>query len=124
MASRTISAVSFRPTKCRKALGCLLLLIITYGVTVEAAHSHDTVAPDRPGIAAIRDAGGSQSNTNHSQHRECVICQFQQQLFNSLVHAPLFTIVPSTQTAFVSSLTVPYPSSPTTRPSGRAPPLG
>jgi hypothetical protein len=101
----------------------LLLFMITYGTTVEAAHAHGTAAPDRPGFAAVGDAGGSRSDTNDSQHRECVMCQFQQQLFNGLVHAPLFALTPSTRLAFVSTLTVLHPSGPTTRPSGRAPPL-
>jgi hypothetical protein len=97
--------------------------MIAYGATVEAVHTHGTVAPDRPSVAALSDAGGSQSDTNRSQHRECVMCQFQQQLFNGLVHAPLFALTPSTQIAFVSTLAVLHHSGPTTRPSGRAPPL-
>jgi hypothetical protein len=97
--------------------------MISYGATVEAAHSHGSVAPQRPGFTALSDAGGSQSDTNDSQSRECVMCRFQQQLFNGIIHALLFTLTPATQTAFVSTLTVLHPSSPTTRPSGRAPPL-
>jgi hypothetical protein len=113
----------FRPAKYRRALGCLLLLMISYGATVEAAHSHGSVAPQRPGFTALSDAGGSPSDTNDSQSRECVMCRFQQQLFNGIIHAPLFTLTPATQTAFVCTLTVPDLSSPTSRPSGRAPPL-
>lgn len=116
--------MSFRPTKCRQALGCLLLLMITYGATVEATHSHGAVAPNRQVFASISDAGGSHPETNHSHHRECLICQLQQQFFNGIVHAPLFIFTPATQIAFVSTLTVLYPSSPITCPSGRAPPLG
>jgi hypothetical protein len=102
-----------------------LLLIITFGVTTEAVHSHGSVAPNRSGVvAAISDAGGSDSDTNDPLHRECVICRFQQQLFNGIVHAPLFIAAPSTQIEFVSTLTILYSSSPDTRPSGRAPPLG
>jgi hypothetical protein len=98
--------------------------MIAYGATVEAAHHHGSVTPNRSGFTAISDAGESRSDTNDSQHRECVTCQFQQQLFNGIIHAPLFTLTPSTQIAFVSTLTVVVPSSPSTRPSGRAPPLG
>jgi hypothetical protein len=98
--------------------------MITSGATVEAAHGHGAVSPDRPGFTTISDAGGSHPGTNHSHHRECVMCQFQQQLFNGLVHAPLFALTPSTQIAFASTLTVLHLSSPTNRPSGRAPPLG
>ena len=116
--------MSRRRGKHRRALGCLLLLIITFGATVEAVHSHGSVASHSSGFAAISDAGGSDSDTNHSQHRECVICQFQQQLFNGIVHAPLFIVAPSTRIAFVFTPTILYTSSPTSRPSGRAPPLG
>jgi hypothetical protein len=110
--------------KCRRLLGYLLLLLITCGATAEAAHSHGPVAPDRPGLAAISDAGGSQSsNKGNSQNRECSMCQFQQQLFGGLVHAPLFARTPLVEIAFVSTLTVFYPSTSTTPRSGRAPPL-
>jgi hypothetical protein len=101
-----------------------LLLIITFGATAEAVHSHGSVAPNRSGVAAMSDAGGSDSGTNDSHHRECVICRFQQQLFNGIVHAPLFIVAPSTQIAFVFTPTILNASSPTSRPSGRAPPLG
>jgi hypothetical protein len=116
--------VSFRRANCRRVLGYLLLVLIAYGSTVAAVHSHGPVAPDRPGVAAVTDAGGSQSSDKgHSQHRECSMCQFQQQLFNGLVHAPLFALTPSTQIAFVSTLTVFHPSTSTKPRSGRAPPL-
>jgi len=109
---------------CRRMLGCLLLLIIIYGATVEAAHSHGTAPPERSGFAAISDAGGPNSDTSHSQQKECELCQFQQHLSNSIARVPLFIISPSTQLAFASTLAIPYSSTPTTRPSGRAPPLG
>jgi hypothetical protein len=121
--SRTISAVSRRRAKFCRALGYLLLLIITYGATVEAAHSHGSATPNSSCFAALNDAGGPHSNTDDSQNRECVLCQFQQQLFNSVVHEPLLILAPSTQTAFVFTPTVLYSSSLTIRPSGRAPPL-
>ena len=124
MNSRTILAVSSRPAKCPRALGYLLLLLIVYGATAGAAHSHGPVSPDRPGVTAIGDAGGSQSSdTGHSRHRECSMCQFQQQLFGGLVHAPLFARTPLAEIAFVSTLAVFYPSTLTTPSSGRGPPL-
>jgi hypothetical protein len=52
------------------------------------------------------------------------MCQFQQQLFDGLVHAPLFARTPLAQIAFVSTPRVFYPSTTTTPTSGRAPPLG
>jgi len=105
-------------------VGYLLFLLILYGTTAEAAHSHGAVSPDPPAVAAMSDAGGSQSSdTGHSHHTECSICQFQEQLFEGLVHAPLFTRTPLAELAFVFTPTVFYPSTSTTSPSGRAPPL-
>jgi hypothetical protein len=121
--SRTIT-LGVSHAKCRRALGYLLLLLITCGATAEAAHSHGPVAPDRPGVFAVSDPGGSQSsNKGNSQHRECSMCQFQQQLFGGLVQAPLFARTPLVEIASVSILTVSYPSTSTTPRSGRAPPL-
>ena len=56
MTARTRLPVSFRRANCRRVLGYLLLLLIAYGSTVAAVHSHGPVAPDRPGVAAITDA--------------------------------------------------------------------
>jgi hypothetical protein len=113
-----------RHAKCRRVLSYWLLLLIICGATAEAAHSHGHVTPDRPGLAAISDAGGSQSsNKGNSQNRECSMCQFQQQLFGGLVQAPLFARTPLVETAFVSTLTVLYPSTSTPPRLGRAPPL-
>jgi len=118
------SAVDCRGVNYRRALGCLLLLLIAYGATVEAAHCHGRVSLDRPGVAAISDAGGSQSSDKgYSHQRECSMCQFQQQLFNGLVQAPLFAITPSAPIAFVDAPTVVFPSISTTPRRGRSPPL-
>jgi len=109
----------------RAALGYVLLLIISYGATVQTVHSHGPVSPSHPDVAAVSDAGGSQpSQTGHSNHRECSMCQFQQQLVNGLVHTPLFALTPSSHVASVSTPIAAYPSTSITRPSGRAPPLG
>jgi hypothetical protein len=109
--------------KRRRALAYLLLILVTYGATVEATHSHVSARTNTSRFAALNDPGDSHSNTDDSQNRECVVCQFQQQLFNGVVHEPLLILAPSTQTAFVFTPTVLYSSSLTFRPSGRAPPL-
>jgi hypothetical protein len=117
-------AISSRCAKPRRVLGYVLLVLIAYGATVEVAHSHGRAALNRPEVTAISDAGGSQSSDNgHSRDRECSMCQFQQQLFGGLVHAPLFSRSPLAEIAFVSTLTVSYPSTSTPPPSGRGPPL-
>jgi len=97
--------------------------LIAYGATVEAVHGHGRVAADRPGVVAISDAGESHSSdTGQSHHTECPMCQFQQQLFNGLVHTPLFALTPSAQIASDFAPAVVYLSISTTPRRGRAPP--
>jgi hypothetical protein len=123
--SRTTLAVSCRRANSRRALSYLLFLLIAHGATAEAAHSHGLVSPERPGVAAIVDAGGSQSSDKGDSHySDCSVCQFQLQLFDGLVQAPLIARTPLAEIAFVSTLPVFNPSTSTTPPSGRAPPLG
>jgi hypothetical protein len=123
--STTITALSGHRANGRRALGYVLLLIIAFAATAETVHSHGAVSVDRPGAASISDAGGSPtSHTRHSLHTECSMCEFQQQLFSGLVHAPLFALTPLAQIAAVSAPAVVYSSASITRPSGRAPPVG
>jgi len=99
--------------------------MIAYGATVETVHSHGPVSPGHTDSAGFFDAGGSHSShTGHSHEIECSMCQFQQQLFNGLVHTPLSALAPSAQPAFVSTLTAFCPSTSITSPSDRGPPLG
>ena len=125
MTRRTTSALGFKRANCGvRALGYVLLLLITYGAMVDVVHSHGTTSLDCAGAAAISGAGGSYpSDPGHSHSTECPMCEFHQQLFSGLVHAPLFALTPSVQTAFVSAPTVVYRSTSIIRPSGRAPPL-
>jgi hypothetical protein len=113
----------FTRAKLRAALGYLLVLLIVHGATAGAAHSHGRISPNLPGATAVSDADLTGSDTGLSQRRECSMCQFQRQLFGSLVDAPFFARTASVEIAFVSAQTVFYPSTLTTAPSGRAPPL-
>jgi hypothetical protein len=98
--------------------------MIIYGATVEMVHSHRHIPPGQTDAAAICDAGGSHSsNTAHSHHIDCPMCQFQQQLFNGLSHAPVFALSPSAEFAFVPEPSFVYQATSTTPPSGRAPPV-
>ena len=125
MISFIASAQSYRRTNSRRALGYLLLLMIAYEGSVESVHSHGRVAPGHTDAAAICDSGGSHSShTGHSHQIECSLCEFQQQLLNGLVHAPVYALIPSAQVAFLSTLTT-FSSSVSTKPtSDRGPPLG
>lgn len=108
----------------QRALAYALLVIISWGVTAQAVHRHGLVGPDVSAVAAVSDAGGSQSSDlGRSQHRDCSMCQFQQQLFHGIVQAPIFARIPHSEITFVSTHTVFYPSTSTTPQTGRAPPL-
>jgi hypothetical protein len=107
----------------RAALTYGLLLMIAYGALVETVHSHGHVPPGHSDVA-ICDAGGSKSSDDgNSLHRECSMCQFQRQLFDAFVPATLFARISLSEIAFVSTLTVAYPSTSITPRSGRAPPF-
>ena len=125
MISQTSSfSIGRRRAHPSRALGCLLLLLIAYGATVQVVHSHGRVSLASSAATAVSDAGGSQSSrSGHSSHQECATCQFQQQLFNGLVDAPLFARTPATQIAAVCTLTIVYASVSTSPRRGRAPPL-
>src|SRR5215212_6474024 len=124
MTGRTISALGHEPGNHRRALGCLLLLMIIYGATVQMVHSHGRVPPGHTDFVAISDADGSHSShTGHSHHLECSVCRFQQQLFNGLVEVPLSALSPSTKFAFFATPSNVYHATSTMRPSGRAPPV-
>src|SRR5829696_10435682 len=98
--------------------------MIGYGALVETVHSHVHVPAAHTDVAAICDAGGSHSsNTAHSHHIDCPMCQFQQQLFNGLSYAPGFALSPSAEFAFVPEPSFVYQATSTTPPSGRAPPV-
>ena len=125
MSRKTTSALGRRRAHYQSALGNLLLLLITYGVTVEVAQSHGLVAMNRTNVAALLDAGGPpSSDTGRSHHKECPLCQFQQQLFSSLVRPPLLVLTPSVQIAFVYTQTDIHLFTATLPTSDRAPPLG
>ena len=116
-----------------RALACMLLIGIIYAVTFGSAHSHSDVLSK---LDTNRDARAARQISisseiplhSHSDSHECLICLFQQQLYNSIVCEPLVIAKPSTQAVFVSAPTFfyhsgPIASSPIGRLSGRAPPF-
>ena len=109
----------------QRGLACLLLLLITYGVTFEVAQSHSLVGRNSLHVAALGNTVAPQSSDKRSSHsKECPLCQFQAQLFSSLVHAPVLLCTPSIRVAFVSTQTHVHLSTTTIPTSDRAPPLG
>jgi hypothetical protein len=128
--------VSERLASCRtrtpRALAFVLLIGIVYGVTFGSAHSHSITSSDTGTTAITKDAARASSPflipTHELSHQqECLICLFHQQLFSSVVHAPLYVVRPSILIEPTSSPRVFFHSSSftstvTARFSGRAPP--
>jgi hypothetical protein len=107
-----------------RVVSYVLLFMIAYGAMAEMAHSHSHVSPARTDVAYIGDAGNSHSsNTGQSHTTECPVCQFQQQLFNGVIHVPLFALAPSAEIVFVSTPAVFHASTSPSTPSGRGPPI-
>src|SRR5678815_3991881 len=97
----------------RSALACLLLLTISYGAIVEAAHSHG-FSPSRPSqLTSVSEGSDSQSSYQaFSSHHDCSLCQFQRQLFGGFVDVVLIAHTPQ-QIVFVSEEAVSYLSTST-----------
>ena len=108
--------------KARSALAYLLLLTIAYGAVVEAAHSHGFSASSRSQLTAVSGDSDSQTSyTGHSAHNECSLCQFQRQLFGSLVQVILVAHT-AQQFAFLAQETISYHFTSALPTLGRAPP--
>jgi hypothetical protein len=116
-------------TPLARALAGVLLIGIIYAVTFGSAHSHGNVSSALDTNTAPSSTGQASSSSNVPLNRhDCLICLLHQQLFNSIVHEPVFIVKPSTQVAFVSAPAVIFYSSPIayhpiTQLTGRAPPL-
>ena len=120
-------------TPPRRALACVLLIGIIYAVTFGLAHSHGILSLKTD--TNITTSAAVQANSSFlipiqrpSHPQECLICLFHQQLFSSVVHSPLYIAKPSIQVAPVSPprgffYSSSFTSAPTTRLSGRAPPI-
>src|SRR5664279_6155791 len=119
-------------TIVERALAYVLFVGIVYSATFGAVHSHGddptTLYPHQ--LAATQQAGSLSElpfQTDSSEH-DCLICVLHRQFSSSIVHAPVFLVGPSTDIAVVSAPTIftytgAVISRPTTRLSGRAPPV-
>ena len=120
-------------THAQRVLVFVLLVGIVYSVTFSSGHSHETLssrAYTNGTVTAAEQPGSSfLVATQSPSHRQgCLICLFHQQLFSSVVHAPLYIVKPSIHAASVSSPRVPFyarlfTSTLAAPLSGRAPPI-
>jgi hypothetical protein len=99
-----------------------LLLTIGYGAIVEAAHSHGFASARASQLIAASNSDDSHSSyQGNSNHSECSLCQFQQQLFGGLASVILVTHS-AQQFAFHSQQTISYLSTSASPTVGRGPP--
>lgn len=116
-----------------RVLAFVLLVGIVYAVVFGSAHTHLSISSKAgTNLSASSSRQVSAASTLPPQPGSngdgCLICLFHQQLFNSIVHDPAFIDRPSPQVVLVSALTTFYHSTstrsrPSTRLSGRAPPI-
>jgi hypothetical protein len=109
-----------------RALSLLLLSLIVYGTTVEAAHTHGNVAAPNNVIASSSfsdPATGIKANSNLLGCGDCLICQLHQHFSATLISVPP-SIVPSAIGSRSFKLTAVSVDSQTNAPRrGRAPPF-
>jgi disulfide bond formation protein DsbB len=119
--SNLLDSVARRRAHC--ALACLLLLTISYGAIVEAAHSHGSPASRSSQLTLVSDGSDSQSSyQSHANHSDCSLCQFQRHLFGGLAQVILIALTPQ-QIPFLFNEAVSYLSTSALPTFGRAPPL-
>ena len=114
-----------RPRRYRRAAGCLLLLLVTYNVTAELAHSHGRLLPTRSLVAASfggASTGDAPAKLASSGGGVCLLCQFQQQLAHGLLHTPPFAFRPQIPTIACASPLRRHLPAAKAPPRGRAPP--
>jgi hypothetical protein len=113
-----------RRAKYRRGLTYLLLVLIAYGATVAAVHGHGKITGNRRAPVGVTLNAGDlgSTETGRSQHSECLMCQFQQQLFSGLLHAPLFALTLKTRSAASFTPIILDPITASIRLSDRAPP--
>jgi hypothetical protein len=77
----------------KRGLGLLLVVFISYGTTVEAAHRHGRVTPESNSAASLTnptDGGSGTFNTKPGCH-DCLICQLHQNFSATLISVKLNT---------------------------------
>ena len=104
-------------------LGLLLIALILYGTTVEAAHRHGRVLADNSDIASLTHSEESGNLTGAPGCSDCLICQLHQNFSTTLIVFRLND--PPTRILFhTTAVVAPDLLSQITSPlSGRAPPF-
>jgi hypothetical protein len=109
-----------------RVVSFLLLGFIVYGTTVEAAHTHGSIAAANTivGAANISDpATETKTTTNLTSCGDCLICQLHQGFSTTLISVPPSLVASSLRSRVFNSAPVSNYSQVTSPRRGRAPPL-
>jgi hypothetical protein len=109
-----------------RLLAFVLLALVTYAATAEAAHKHGNLTLDRASNAAPAFGTNGDDGSSLKDSRtfgDCLICQLHQHLSVSLFSSLPQVIAPPTQTAHMPAAELSYLSQSDTPHSGRGPPL-
>jgi hypothetical protein len=119
-------SISVRPHSAfTRVLSLLLLTFVVYGTTVEAAHTHSSLADTSTvaGVSSFSDpATESMINTTLAGCGDCLICQLHQHFSATLISVPLNQSQSSHKSGFFELSAVSINSQTTATQTGRAPP--
>jgi hypothetical protein len=124
--SKTATTLRTEHTLFPRLLAFVLLALVAYTTTVEAAHNHGNFSLDRPGntASAISNYGDADSTLKESQaYGDCLICQLQQYISTSLFSTPPQIVAPLAEATETPAVEISYFSQSNTPPRGRAPPF-
>ena len=120
-----IKIVSRRPKYLARALNSVLLLLIFYGATYGLVHSHTIYPP--PFSTSETTLGGAReadlTTKLLSTGKNCLLCQFHQQLSHGLFQASHFSPQPSAHGVRLLDPAFNNYSAPHESSRGRAPPV-
>ena len=128
IASKKVNSesISVRPHSAfTRVLSLLLLTFVVYGTTVEAAHTHSTLAATTTvaGASSFSDSATETTvNTTLVGCGDCLICQLHQHFSATLISVPLIQSQSSLKCRSFDLTTVSINSQTTAPRTGRAPP--
>lgn len=81
-----IRPLQFRRATFSRWLGLLLIALIFYGTTVEAAHRHGRTLPENGNVASLTHSEQTANPASSSNGcSDCLICQLHQNFSTSLI---------------------------------------
>jgi len=126
MATALKAGVTAKPSEVSRAISLLLLALIVYGSTFEAAHRHVGIAT--AGLSdqntSLSDSGTTQNSTlTRLNCSDCLICQLHQNFSSTLLSKRFVWSRPPLREQYVEAALTAFHSRVDTPRRGRAPPF-